>query len=175
MSDAEEGGEGEEGEEKKEEPAAPKPPSKVQIKLAEQGKYVAGKLDLIFSTLLKIEGDIVKVHETIIAGDEAIKKEFNDKLSFLSNRVLTIEKERAEEKAAAEAARRAALGLPPEEIDPFEKFNKLHTDLAGLVRSNPSMLDNAVVKLEETLSSLGPGEVPLEEASEAPAEEAAEA
>ena len=52
----------------------------------------------------------------------------------MSNRVLTIEKERAEEKAAAEAARRAALGLPPEEIDPFEKFNKLHTDLAGLVR-----------------------------------------
>jgi hypothetical protein len=79
------------------------------------------------------------VHKTIIAGDEAIKKEFNDKLGFLSNRVLTIEKERAEEKAAAEAARRAALGLPPEEIDPFEKFNKLHADLAGLVRFNMNL------------------------------------
>ena len=54
MSDAEEDVEGE-GEEKTEEPAANRPPSEVQIKLAEQGKYVAGKLDLIFSTLLKIE------------------------------------------------------------------------------------------------------------------------
>ena len=52
MSDAEEGVE---GEEKKEESTKPKPPSEVQIKLAEQGKYVAGKLDLIFSMLTKIE------------------------------------------------------------------------------------------------------------------------
>lgn len=81
-----------------------------------------------------IQGDIVAIHKTIIAGNEAIKTEFDSKLNFLSNRVLTIEKERAEEKAAAEAARRAALGLPPEEIDPFEKFNKLHSSLAGLVR-----------------------------------------
>jgi len=68
------------------------------------------------------------------AGNEALQKEFIIKLDLLSNRVLTIEKERAAEKAAAEAARRAALGLPPEEIDLFEKFNKVHTNLGELVR-----------------------------------------
>lgn len=54
MSDGEEDVEGE-GEEKKEEPRVPKVPSQVQIKLGEQGRYVAGKFDLIFSMLLKIE------------------------------------------------------------------------------------------------------------------------
>jgi len=54
MSDEEEV-EGEEGEEKKEELAETKPPSIVQIKLAEQGKYVAGKFDLLFATTAKIE------------------------------------------------------------------------------------------------------------------------
>jgi len=62
MSDEEEI-EGEEGEEKKEEPSDPKPPSIVQIKLAEQGKYVAEKFDLLFATTAKIEvNDSIFLH-----------------------------------------------------------------------------------------------------------------
>lgn len=56
MSSAEDDIEGEEGEEpKKEAPKEPKPPSQIQLKLAEQAKYVAGKFELLFATTLKIE------------------------------------------------------------------------------------------------------------------------
>lgn len=55
-------------------------------------------------------------------------------MAVLQNRVTTIEKERKEEKDAAEAARRAALGLPPEEPNPMASFNQLHLDLGELVK-----------------------------------------
>jgi len=124
--------EGEEGEEKKEEPNELKPPSIVQIKLAEQGKYVARQFDLLFATTTKIEADIVAVYEFIRVGNEALQKEFNIKLDLLSNRVLTIEKERVAEKAAVEAARRAALGLPPEKLIHLKSSTKSIQTLVNL-------------------------------------------
>lgn len=80
------------------------------------------------------QADIVALNGVIQANQESLIKRFDGQMAVLQNRVTTIEKERKEEKAAAEAARRAALGLPPEEPNPMASFNQLHLDLGELVK-----------------------------------------
>ncbi|XP_024395325.1 uncharacterized protein [Physcomitrium patens] len=153
MSEAEEEIEGEEGSTG---PAEVPMPSEVQLKLAEQGNYLATNLNALFATTMQLNADILAIREIIRNGHEKLSADCNKKMGFFSNRISIIEKERAEEKLIAEAEKNKALGLPVEEEDPLAKFIKIHAQLADLVRSNPSMISQACLKLEETIFALEP-------------------